>query len=353
MKKLCLVFLMIIVLLSMIFSACGQKSTPAATGPAPAPTTSVKPIEIRWLYDNTGAPKPDDNFWPFYDGFRKAVIEKTNGRVKFVDLIGAIAGPEFYDQLLAGTGDIDHQVIITNPGRFPALEIAVVADLFTVCNRPSQVVNTMYNEFPEIQKQFADVKVLAMFCTPPAPETYGGIGFVTKDKMINTLEACKGVKMGQYGEWSTKVTAALGFVPVAVPPWEVYEALQKGLVDGSFCDISFLSNNNVGELAKYWCGVSILFCPFWLAMNKDAWNKLPPDVQKAMEEAAKAVPDAVDWGEMVYNDKQLKTWPKVQNVKVAPEEQAKWKAAQDPIQQAVYQRCLTRKALTAKKSLTG
>jgi TRAP-type C4-dicarboxylate transport system substrate-binding protein len=258
------------------------------------------------------------------------VTQNTGGRVTFNDLVGSVTGPDMYDQLIAGTGDIAYQVVIVNTGRFPSIEIATVCNFFTVCQRPSCVFRDMYNEFPEIQKEFSEVKMLTCWGTPPSPP---GIGFVTKDKPVRTLEDAKGMKLGQYGVWGTKEVANLGFTPVAVPPWEVYESLQKGLVDGSNMDVIFLTNFRVGEVVKYWHPISFIFCPFWLAMNKDTWNKLPPDVQKVIMDATAKVHDNSDWGQRAFAATMLPAWPNVTEVKIAPEEQQRWIATQKPVQQ--------------------
>jgi len=171
---------------------------------------------------------------------------------------------------------------------------------------------------------------VAIFGTPPTPP---GIGFATTDKPVRTLADAKGMKLGQYGEWGTKEVNALGFTAVAVPPWEVYEAMQRGLVDGSNMDIVFLDTQNVGEIAKYWHPLGFIYCPFFMCINQDTWAGLPDDVKKGMMDAGANVPDNSDWGQEDYVSGILPRWPNIEVVDIAPDEQERWKATQDPIQQ--------------------
>jgi TRAP-type C4-dicarboxylate transport system substrate-binding protein len=213
-----------------------------------------------------------------------------------------------------------------------------IPDLFTTCQRPSKVAWELWKMFPEIDEEFYEVKVIAMYATTPSPP---GIGFAMVDKKITTLEQMEGVKMGIYGEMATKTVDALGFTTVAVPPFEVYESMQRGVVDGSFMDVNFLADQNVGEISKYWVSCSLMFCPFWLAMNLDTWNSLPPDIQKLMEDLAPSIPDDCD--RFIRDDKQaaLDAYPEVEFVEIAPEEKIRWRQRQDPIQEEYLSKLTT------------
>jgi TRAP-type C4-dicarboxylate transport system substrate-binding protein len=263
-------------------------------------------------------------------GWAQEIEYLSGGRVKFDYLVGAVEAGDMYDQLVAGTGDVAQNVILLWTGRFPTLEIMTVPKLFSECQRPSKVAWDMWQKFPAIQQEFSDTKVIAIYASTPSPP---GIGFATKDKPIDTLEKCKGVKMGQYGLWSTKRTNALGFTAVAVPNPEVYESIQRGVVDGSFMDFDFLTNQNVGELVNYWHPIGMLYCPFFLGMNWDSWNKLSPDIQKMMEEVAPNVPDWADYYLRQDKIRIAKDWPDLITVTYTDEEKAKWIAATEPVAQ--------------------
>jgi TRAP-type C4-dicarboxylate transport system substrate-binding protein len=341
-KRRLVVFLTVLAILStavLVFSAgCAEPAptTPAPSTPTPAPTPSepepapAETITLKWLLTNQGINEFNFDWKAVMGGGWAGDVEKaSNGRIKFDYLVGAVTPDGMYDSLIAGAGDIASTVILINSGRFPTLELMTVPDFFTKCQRPSNVAWYLWQNTPEIQDEFSDAKVMAMFATVPSPP---GIGFATIDKPITTLEDMKGVKMGIYGKWGTKMTDALGFTPVAVPAFEVYESIQRGVVDGSFMSANFLTIQNVGELVKYWHPITMNFCPFWLSMNWDSWNKLPPDIQKIMEDLATEIPDNVD---IILEDEMAQVmamWPEVEVVQIAPDEQVRWRERQNPVQ---------------------
>lgn len=336
MKRLLIVLLTTLAVLASamvpILTGCSEPEAPTPAEPTPSEPTppSEEPIVLKSLLTTTGQ-TPGGWTWKSIEneGWAKAVEEATNGRVTTEYLVGAVTDPGKFDSLVAGAGDIAYGVCLINSGRWPTLEIMTVPDLFTVCHRPSKVAWDLWKAFPVIEEEFSEVKLLATYATTPSPP---GIGFATTDKKITTLEDMEGVKMGIYGEVATKTVAALGFTTVAIPPFEVYESMQRGVVDGSFMDVNFMTDQNVGEIAKYWVSCSLMFCPFYFAMNWDTWNSLPPDIQKIMEDLAYDIPDAADTAITIDKAEALKAYPDVEFLTIDEEEKLRWRERQDPIQ---------------------
>jgi len=84
---------------------------------------------------------------------------------------------------------------------------------------------------------------------------------------------------------ATKIVTALGATPVSMPMGETYDALSKGVVDGSVAPSEALKTWKWGEVVKsttlnYGSSYSTAF---FVAMNKDKWNSLPKDVQTTIE----------------------------------------------------------------------
>jgi TRAP-type C4-dicarboxylate transport system substrate-binding protein len=111
-----------------------------------------------------------------------------------------------------------------------------------------------------------------------------GPGVVHTKKRVNKLEDLKGMKLRSTGTVA-KIVSALGAVPVAMPQTETYEALSKGIVDGLMSPVEVLQGWKFGEVVgnttldlgtAYGLG-------FFIVMNKEKWNSLPPDIQKIIE----------------------------------------------------------------------
>jgi len=83
---------------------------------------------------------------------------------------------------------------------------------------------------------------------------------------------------------------ALGATPVFLSSGEVYQALQRGTIDGAVSGFTSMSERKWGEVAKYvW---ELYYCPTTCGhtvANLQSWNKLPADIQKIMLETGREI----------------------------------------------------------------
>jgi TRAP-type C4-dicarboxylate transport system substrate-binding protein len=262
-----------------------------------------------------------------------SVEEMSGGRLEIQILNGAAPDPELFDIVLEGGGDLCQQPIMFNSGRFPTLEALVLPDMGTVDRHPSKTTWDLWHAMPEaVEKEFEGVQLISVWCATQAPP---GISFATVDKPIRSIEDFQGVKIGVYGNWGTKLMEALGAVPVAVIPPEIYESMQRKIVDGSCMDPEILESNMVYEVAKYWHNLNFQFVPFYFICNGDVWNTIPADLQQIMLDAGSKMPDQIDADFRESVVRALDTAVNEHGIEVidySPEELAKWQAAQDPLQ---------------------
>ncbi len=109
---------------------------------------------------------------------------------------------------------------------------------------------------------------------------------------------------------------------------EVYEALQKGVVDGNFAVPEVLKGWNVAELVKYVTipPISTSSCQF-VAMNKKKWESLPADVKKVFTELSNEYAERQAYVWMYYDKIGLdyfKSLPGRQVIVIPKEEKEKW-----------------------------
>jgi TRAP-type C4-dicarboxylate transport system substrate-binding protein len=283
---------------------------------------------------------------PWMDSVEKA----TNGRVKFKVLVGSTTDPDCYDALIAGTGDSASNLLTVTPGRFPIMEMMTIPDIGTTCKKPAQVAWDLWQKFPEeINEEFSDIKLLCFWAAAPSPV---GVGFATVEKPVRTLADAKGMKIGQNSEYGIKTAAALGMAPVPTPPTAVYENLQRKIIDGTFMEPEMMDTFKLSELVRYYHVVNFHFMPFWLGMNKKAWNKLPEDIQKILQDEATKIPawaDAYHVEAAVRALEFAKKQDGLELVEIAEEEIAKWRSLQDPIQQEYIDKLKTKKNIDAQK----
>ncbi len=126
----------------------------------------------------------------------------------------------------------------------------------------------VYRKF--MKPEYKKVKVLAIW-VGEAPV------FMTRNKPIKTLADIKGLKIRTPSANQSRWLKALGATPVSFPVTQMYRALETGRVDALLVPPSVIRSFKIGEVAKYFTtGLDAAFgrSPFFLVMNKKAWNGL-------------------------------------------------------------------------------
>jgi TRAP-type C4-dicarboxylate transport system substrate-binding protein len=87
-------------------------------------------------------------------------------------------------------------------------------------------------------------------------------------------------------EMLTDVFTAFGASPVAMAWSEVYTALQNGTVDGQDNAVEVMWSAKLYEVQKYLSRIEYTRDAFMPSMNKQKFDALAPDLQKALTDSA-------------------------------------------------------------------
>lgn len=84
----------------------------------------------------------------------------------------------------------------------------------------------------------------------------------------------------------TPLVSALGGAPISMAPGEIFTGLERKVVDGFGWTYTGIDTLGLHEVSKF-----VIDHPFYsldtvILMNKGVWDKLSPDIQKALEEIA-------------------------------------------------------------------
>lgn len=106
---------------------------------------------------------------------------------------------------------------------------------------------------------------------------------------INSLADMAKLKIRFAGKIQGMVAAKIGVTPVTIATNELYESLQRGVVDAA--EYSGPYNDDIlkiQEVTKYWLtpGWHQTSSVYGAMLNMDAYDKLPEDYQQALEDAA-------------------------------------------------------------------
>ena len=261
------------------------------------------------------------------DAWCQEVEKRTNGAVKVEYFPGQTLtkAKQCYDGTVEGLSDIGFSVLAYTRGRFPVMSAVDLPLGYTSGKIATEIVNLVLNEFNP--KEFNNVKVMYLHAHGP--------GLVhTKGQPVSKIEDMKGLKFRGHGT-SALVVKALGGTPVPKPMPETYEMLQKGVVDGAVYPLEANKGWKLGEVTDY---VTAAFSAayttsFFVVMNKDKWNSLPPDVQKTIEainaEWIVKHGEAWDSSDMIGTKFFLNQGGQI--IGMDAKEQERWKAAVAPI----------------------
>ncbi len=185
-----------------------------------------------------------------------------------------------YDLVVKGVADVDGPWGPQHfPGRMPLLESLQLPCLFPSSAVASQVAHELVNARPEIQKEMSEAKLLFFDTTPPA-------GISVRGKQIKTLDDFKGLKMSSRPGMANFIIQSLGATPVPMSPTDAYQALERGVIDGVIMNWDGTMTFKYMDVTKYRTATpfSLWSDPLACSMNLNTWNKLPPEVQKIIEQ---------------------------------------------------------------------
>lgn len=290
MKKSILTLMVIIALISIMIIGCTSESTPAPTQPSestpsPAVAPETKVIELRFADHNPPTGRITTSFLvPWTQEVEKA----TNGRVKITMYSGETLakGTEAVSAVTGGITDISWLVHGFFPGRFPlssVMQLPFIGSSDAEVNgkmMASAAVNSLifqelYETVPEVKAEFDGMKVLYQHTSMP-------YFLSTIKKPVKNMADLKGMKIRELGGPPTEMWKLLGANPMLLNSTEIYEAAEKGVIDGAGLQWSIIGTFRFYEVFKYWTDVATTLSPYTVVMNQEKWDSLPPDVQQAI-----------------------------------------------------------------------
>jgi TRAP-type transport system periplasmic protein len=223
-------------------------------------------------------------------------VEKaTEGRIKTTMFASNTLSPpmQAYDATAKGVVDVCGNLLAYSPGRLPLSEVLQQPLGYRNGYQATKLGNAYYRKFKP--KEFDDVKVMYLHGAAP--------GFVMTKKPIKTSADIKGLRIKANAE-NADIVKNLGGAPVTMTVSETYDALSRGIVDGTLFPIEALQGFKIGEVVK--CvledyGTSYM-TSMYVIMNKAKWDSISPADQKAIEQLNDE-----------YNDKLGKLWVELDN----------------------------------------
>ena len=338
MKKVIAYSVMFLVLISLVLVGCAQPApSPSTSKPAvpgstqtssPATTAGSAAIKLKFSHDQPPGQGPCAG----WEWWAAEVGKRTNGRVTVDVYPGAtlFAMTAAVDSIAKGVADYGNVAVSVFDQRFPLSNITGMPCLGFPDTKEGLLIAgdsfmSLYEKSPEVKAEWKDFKVLLY-------HPLLNYIIVSKKKEIHTPADIKGLRVGAVG-LHQKFVELLGGAPVQMPAPQVYESLDKGVVDAAFISWSATDSFKITEVAKYYTDFGFGAGGQTIIMNLNSWNKISAGDQKIMMDLAQesrpisinAVMTAVD------RAKQAVTKTGGKRIQLTAEEITSWKKAAEPI----------------------
>ncbi len=212
--------------------------------------------------------------------FCDEIKKRTNGKVEIAYYPSGIltTAPKMFEGVVNGVSDLGLSHCEYTRGRFPVTETLSLPMGYPSGYVAGQTANDFYNQFHA--KEWDAAHVLLFYSTGPQIIS-------TVKKPVKTLEDLKGLKIRATGR-PADILKAVGGTPVGVEMADMYDGLQRGVVDGVLSSMEVQKGWKVGEIIRYATlsyKVGTVYT-FYIVMNKNKWNALPEDTKKIFTDVA-------------------------------------------------------------------
>lgn len=267
-------------LLALTLSACGGGASQAE---------SLEDMEPISLTLSTMAPEPSSAGRAATE-FARAVEDATDGKITFdIYYAGALLSGE---DSLQGVADGVADVAIVNtqytPQELPLSDW--LFDMGSLYEKPfprgllggGAATHELFatNELLTAEFEANNQRVLTALTT-------GSEYNVICTEPVSSPSDMQGNRTRVGGETWAREVEAIGGVPVTLPAGEVYEALQRGVIDCAMFDPTSFINFGLWEVAKHYVPVPGSGLPgYTVTINLDTWQDLPEEAQEAINQGA-------------------------------------------------------------------
>lgn len=214
------------------------------------------------------------------DVWADQIEEASDGRIaieRYPSMQLGGSPPELMDQAIDGVADIVWTVVGYTPGRFPSTEVFELPFMVADARAASCAYWTMYEE--SMQEEFSSVHLLGTWVHGP--------GLLHTADPVEVPSDLEGMQIRGGSRLANQLLELTGATPVGMPVPAVTEALSRGVIDGTTIPWEVTASLRVAELVENHTefeGNALYNLTFVLAMNNDAYNAMPADLQAIVDE---------------------------------------------------------------------
>lgn len=224
--------------------------------------------------------------YPTVEGVKamaEEVKEKTDGRICIEVFPSSQLGEEkdTIEQTQFGVIDMVRASFGSFNDIVPVTQLMSLPYLFKSVDHMHNVMDGPIGE--EIGAAFEERDLVAL-----AYYDGGSRSFYNSQKPIQSIADLEGMKFRvMQNDVFVDMMDALGANATPMPYGEVYSSIQTGVIDGAENNFPSYDSSGHAEVAKYFTLDEHLMVPELVAMSKASWDKLSPEDQQILREAAR------------------------------------------------------------------
>ncbi|MBF7097003.1 TRAP transporter substrate-binding protein [Alkalibacter mobilis] len=207
--------------------------------------------------------------------FAEALEEESNGRIKLTIIPAAAitSAASVYEDVIAGSFDIGWTLQGYTAGRYPLTEVVELPFIVNSATEGSVALWRLLEQSPDLQDEYSEVKVLSLWVTDT--------GEIMSKKPVQLPADMAGMRVRFAGPMQETMLTKLGAVPVGMAAPDMYDNLERGIIDGIAIGSSTIESYRLHEvITNATRGLEMFVSPQVLFLNKDKWDSLSSDDQE-------------------------------------------------------------------------
>jgi TRAP-type C4-dicarboxylate transport system substrate-binding protein len=184
--------------------------------------------------------------------------------------------PELYKQMVRGLSDITFTLPGYTSADFPLMSLS---ELPGMASSSEEGTRKMWQHM----KFFTDGEMKES--KPLVIWTGDTAAVMTRSKAVRRLEDMKGMKIRTPSSAQSEQLIALGATPIDMPAGQIYNSIERGVVDGALISMAGAIDFKLLEVCRYFTiDVPVGRSPFTINMNLARYQKLPADLRKIIDD---------------------------------------------------------------------
>jgi TRAP-type C4-dicarboxylate transport system substrate-binding protein len=234
----------------------------------------------------------------FYQGLADKTREATNGGLDITIHSGGtlFSHLEVREGVISGAADMGWFCTPWAAGQYPLAEVFNLPLMYGNQKASTYAYNELYKRSPELRAEMDEIKVMHLY-TGPTNQLFTKTPVTKPDDL-------RGFQVRTMTGAPSACLTAWGASPVLLGPGDIYEAMDKGVVQGFTFEWSGIASNTLYEVFDYAITLPFYVNPFIIMMNKDSYAKIPAEYKQAFDDIWCSEQTAYDFTEAFIADDQ-------------------------------------------------